>query len=392
MPDQVVQNTDEKNPLEEIGSTLANSLNKQANPLEEPANQMFESEPFFKEEEEEVKETVVATKETPVAELNEDGTPKTPVAETKTTEAAEITPEPIPEERFIGLLNEAISDSDVSLNSIDDLKAIIEENKKFKSNNEYKELSQEERARLEVGREYGDYGLYDRVMSIDTQKITPKEALWQAYQLDNPGKNPQFLEKAFEREFTKTYEEDPNDDFFKMLLEDKGQEAKDRIIGLQEDLKKLGQYSGSANTEDAAKEKDEADKKWYADVDKVLNNTDRVTYTLEDGLNINIVMDAKDKPLIQDAMDRPLEFLRSFITDENGKYDHEALCEFVLRNFYYKEALNEARKSGAAFREEKILKEKKNAVIETGKAGDLSAETKITDQLAKNFQNAFNNY
>lgn len=388
MPDQPIENTQELTPLESIGSTLAEALNKQDNPLEAEENDSFVARPFF-EEEEEIKEEVVAETEATEAkepELNEDGTVKEPVVET-----TPITPDQIPEEAFIGLLKGAINDPEISFDSLEDIKQAFEDSKKFKeANGQLQGLSQEERARIEVGREFGDFGLFDRVMGIDTNKISHKEALRQVFFLDNIGKNIQFLEKTFERDFARTYDEEPDEEFSKMSLENNGQEAIDKIIEVQEGLKKRGQISGSADQEDAKKAKIEEDNKWFAEVDKVIEKNDRVTYTLEDGLVINIVMDAKDKNTIRDAMDNPIGYMKSQFTDETGKVDHEDLLEFVLRNMYYETALNEAKKSGAAFREDKILKEKKNAVIENPKAGSADTRTNVSDQIASNLSRLIN--
>jgi hypothetical protein len=364
-------------------SKVAEALNRQHNPLEEVKAEEFVARPFF---EEEVKEEVSAETTEIKPELNEDGTPKTP--EVKAEEGKVVEDKQVD---LLGLLNTTINDPEISFSSVEEIKAIVAENRKFKeAEGQLRELTQEERARIEIGREYGDFGLFDRVMSIDTDKITPKEALRQVYFLDNIEKNPQFLEKAFEKEYIKTYEEESDEEFSKMLLENNGQEAINQINELKNDLKKRGQISGGANPEDAKKAKEEQDKKWFADVDKVMSKSDRVTYNLEGGLAINIVMDAKDKQLIQNAMDRPVDYLKSLITDENGNYDHEALFEFIIRNEYYENALEEARKSGAATREERILKEKKNVIIDTAKAGDAGTETKLSDQLATNFRQLIN--
>lgn len=363
-------------------SKVAEALNQQNNPLENPLNQEFVTQPFFGEEEikEDNKEEVVETVET----TDKPEEVKTPVVEVKTEE------KPV-EVDFLGLLNNAINDTDLSFGSVDEIKAIVAENRKYKEiEAQFQELSQEERARIELGRESGDFGLFDRVMGIDTKSITPKEALRQVFMLDNLDSNPQYLEKKFEKDFIKTYEEETDEEYSKMELENNGRKAISRIIELQEDLKKRGQVSGGVNPEEAKKAKEELDNKWFADVDSVMSKSDRVTYSLEGGVDINIVMDANDKKLIQDAMDRPVEYLKSLITDEKGNYDHQALFEFIIRNEYYENALEEARKSGAANREEKILKEKKNAVIEVVKAGDAGAETKLSDQLAGNFRKLIN--
>lgn len=369
-------------------SKVAEALNMQNNPLENPLNQEFVMQPLFEEEVAEVKNEEGVVVEAEIKpELNEDGTVKTPVVEVK--------PEIVEEKAvdFVELLNTAINDPDISFGSVEEIKAVIAENRKFKElEAQYQELSQEERARLEIGRESGDFGLFDRVMGIDTSKISHKEALRQVFMLDNLDGNPQYLEKKFEKDFIKSYEEEADEDFSKLELENNGRKAIDKLIELQADLKKRGQVSGGTNPEDVKKAKVEADNKWFADVDNVMSKSDRVTYKLEDGLEINIVMDANDKKFIQDAMDRPVEYLKSLITDDKGQYDHDALFEFIVRNEYYENALEEARKSGAANREEKILKEKKNAVIESVKAGDTGVETKLNDQLANNFRQLISNH
>lgn len=377
----------EKSPVEFIGETMANSINKQANPLEESSNQTFVSEPFFKEEEKAVEKTEEGTEVKAVEEE------KKPETEVKTEVKAPEVETKAPEVDVVALLNE----SGVAVTSVDQIKSLIEENNNFKkAESEYRELTQEERARIEVGREYGDFGLYDRVMKIDTKSITPKEALRQIFMLDNLNGNPQYLEKKFEKDFAKTYEEESDEDYSKLELENNGQEAINTIIELQKDLKERGKISGGTDPEQAQREQEERDSKWYASVDAVLSKSDRISYELEDDSTkekfaINIVMDAKDKQLIQDAMDRPLEYLRSKITDEKGNYDLEAWFEFVLRNENFEKALDEARKSGAAVREESILKAKKQTVIESGKAGDPGNAGKPIDQIAKSFQQMINN-
>jgi hypothetical protein len=382
----------------EVANSMADLMSK-ASPLEAANNsKTFVAEPFFKEEETTTEEPKEATTETPLAEKKPETTATTEEKPTEKTEeaaqtqVAEPVVEQIPEHEFVNLVNQAIADPDVTFGSIQELKAIVEENKKFKAiEAQYKELTQEERARIEVGREFGDFGLYDRVTGIDTAKLSPKEALRQVYFIENIGKNPQFLEKAFEKQYVKTYEEDPDEEFSRMLLENNGQEAIKTIVELQQDLKKRGQISGGADPEDAKKAKEDQDNAWFAAVDTVLSKNDRVTYDLGEGVKINIVTDVKDKQIIQNAMDRPVEFLRSLITDKDGNYDHEALFEFIHRNVYYEKALEEARKAGAATKEESFLKEKKNQVIESGKAGDVGTESKLSDQMAGNFRQLINN-
>jgi hypothetical protein len=390
MPEEVIEaKVEAQNPLESIGETLANSLNKQANPLETPSNQMFVAEPFFKEEEK-IEEKVEESVE--VKAVEEEKKPETEVkTEEKPTET-QIEAK-APEVDLVALLNE----SGVPVNSVDQIKSIIEENNNFKkAESEYRELTQEERARIEVGREFGDFGLYDRVLSIDTTKISHKEALKYEYFFDNLDSSPGFLEKTFEREFKKKYEEDPDEDYSKDALEENGRKALNKIIELQKDLKERGKISGGIDPEQAQREQEERDNKWFADVDAVLSKSDKISYELEDDSTkekfaINIVMDGKDKQRIQDAMDRPLDYLSSKITDEKGNFDHEALYELIMRNEYFEKALDEARKSGAAVREESILKAKKHTVIESGKAGDPGNESKPIEQIAKSFQQMIHN-
>jgi hypothetical protein len=387
MAEERTVNTPQLTVTEENGKAIAEALANQQALNETPKDESFKPEPFIMDEEgvvpEEKKEEVVEKQE-----LNEDGTPK--ATETKPVDPLEPITEQIPEEQFVEALNSALNDPDVSFKSLDDIKALVSENKKLKESTEFQSLTQEERARIEVGREFGDFSLFDRVMGIDTTKLANKEALKQVYFLDNIGKNPQFLEKAFEKEYTKTYEDESDEEFSKMLLENNGQEAINKLIGLQEDLKQRGKISGSANPEQTAEDRKKEDDKWFAAVDKVLETQDRITHKFKDGLSINIVMDAKDKHIIQDAMDKPVPYFISKFKDKDGNVNHEALYKVIMQLEYNEAALEEARKAGAAIHEEKILKDKKNTVIESGKAGDAETKPKLSDQFATNFRNLIN--
>lgn len=373
----------------EVVNALAESINKPFNPLGGTAHKTFVAEPFFKPEVPEEKKTEEEA-EKKEGEENKEGAITKPEAgggtEKKTEEEKlkEEEVEQIPETEFVRLLNETISDPDSSFGSIEDIKTLIAENKQFKENqNQLAGLTQEERARIEIGREFGDFGLYDRVSAIDTTKLSPKEALKQVFFLDNIGKPVQLLEKQFEKQYTKTYEEDPDEDYSKMLLESNGQEAMQTITELQKDLKQRGQISGAANSEEAKKVKEEQDNAWFAAVDQVISKNDRVTYDLGDGVKINIVKDVKDAQLFQNAMDRPVDFLKSLITDEKGNYNHKALFEFIFREVYREKILEEARKAGAAVKEESFLKKNKNSDVITETAGDANVKFNPADELAK---------
>jgi hypothetical protein len=153
MTEENISNTETKNPetiTNEFSKEFAEALNKQHNPLTEPVYEEFKSEPFFKEEEKPEEEVVSETK----------------VEETKEEEKVETKTEEVPEERkiteqdILGFLLE----NQVQVNSVDEIKSLLEENKKYKGiESELRELTQEERARLELGREHGDFGLYDHI-------------------------------------------------------------------------------------------------------------------------------------------------------------------------------------------------------------------------------------
>ncbi len=391
MPEQEKTNTEGQSQVENTNdfSKVAEAITAQHNPFEQVVHDTFESGPYILEEKK-GEDAEVKAEDKPDTIINKEQKEevkteaKPEVTETKTETKKEITAEEI-----LSSLNSTL---DSSFSSVEEIKSILEENQKYKqAENELRGLAQEDRARIQVGQEYGDYGLYDKVLGIDTSKLSPKEALKQVYLLENPGKSTQYLEKAFEKNYTKTYEEETDEEFSKLKLEEDGQDAIQKLIATQEQFKEFGKIDGGVDPEQQKKAKQAEDEKWFTAVDSVLNKTDRITYNLEDGLDINIVMDAKDKQVIQNAMDRPVEFLKSMITDEKGNYDHEALFEFIMRNVYFQQAFEEARKSGAAHREEKILKEKKNSVIETGKAGDPAAKTNVSEELAANIR-SFMNY
>jgi hypothetical protein len=360
-------------------------------------HKQFVAEPFHATElakevalpSDEAKSTETAATETKATEeakteATAEATPDQEATKVEDKPTEETAVEQIPESEFVAMLNEAIADPEISFNELAEIKALIEENRQFKeAASQLQGLTQEERARIEIGREYGDFGLYDRITSIDTASLTPKEAMKQVFFLENIGKNTQLLEKQFEREYTKKYEEDPDEDYSKMLLKQDGEDAIKALIGAQADLKKRGQISGGVDPEVAKKAKQKEDEAWLAAVDTVINKNKKATHTFADGLAIHSPVKDKDVPLIRDYCDRPIEFLRSLITDKDGKYDHDKLWNVVVRNVYWGDFMDEARKAGAAIKEESFLKEKKNAdVIKTPAAGDAEAKFDALNALA----------
>lgn len=369
------------------------TLTKADNPLDAPSrNQMFKAEPFFKEEATtELNE--VGTPKTPQGEkkpedkleLNPDGTQKTPVVEKQPeSTTTEETVEQIPEAQFVELLNQSLNDPEVSFGTIADIKSVIEENKKFKAaQDQLNELTQEERARIEVGRQFGDFGLFDRITSIDPAKITPKEALKQVYFIENRGKDPLYLEKTFEKEFSKVYAEDEDDpDYATLKLKSEGQDAINTIVEWQKDLKAKGKTSLQAEQENAKKDREAEDQKWFAAVDNVLSKSDRISFKAEDGTVINVVMDAKDKKDIQAAMDSPIPYLKSLIVDEKGNYDYSKLFEFVMITKYQNQIRNEAYKVGQATKHEALLKTNREPT-KASAAGNVNSPLNLAEAFAK---------
>lgn len=287
-------------------------------------------------------------------------------AETSTEQIeTTITQEPLElpeldEYDVVGLLQE----SGLEVDSLQEIQEALDLRVKYKeAQSEFSGLTEDERRRIAITRKFGDPMLYDKVSLINADLIPEKEILKQVFFLQNSGKSQLFLNEQFERTFKRDYETFEEDDeqeqkFLKLKLEEDAKEARDLMKQFQDELKGTTLGTTAADTT-KPEDTEEYQKNWTASVDRVLENADKIIYEV-DGAQISVVMDPTSREAVQQAMYDPIAWITALISDENGNVDHEAEFEFVMRNIFFEKILGEAKNTGRATFQEAQLKAAKN--------------------------------
>lgn len=300
-----------------------------------------------------IPEPEVTTEEIPVVTEEQPGaTPEVApevISEIPTMEIPELD-----EYDVIGVLQEA----GLTVQSFQQIQEALALQQKYtESQKELSGLSDDEKRRIAVAREFGDATLYDRVTSINADVIPDKEILRQIYFLRNTDKSVDYLTKQFDRDFKREYEDDDDEDFLKSKLANDVRLARETMKHFQEELK--SKTIGTPAAEQPVDDSEERRQAWMGSANQILENADKITYTV-DGAQISIVMDPTSKAIVQQAMYDPIGFINELITDEKGKVDHEALYELIMRNIYFEKLLSEAKNTGRANFQETQLKQLKN--------------------------------
>jgi len=258
----------------------------------------------------------------------------------------------------VGVLQEA----GISVNSFKEITEALQLRDQYKTTQkEFSGLSEDEKRRIAVARKFGDPNLYDRVTSVNADVLPEKEILRQIYFLENSGKSIDFLSKQFERNYKKDYEtieEEEDQDFIRLKLQEDAREAREKMKAFQDVLK--AETLGGAETQETPDDTEERNQAWRGSVDYVLDNADRVAYSIGE-TEISIPMDPASRDIIQNAMYDPIRFIMEAISDDNGNTDHEALFEFIMRNVNFEKILAEAKNTGRANFQETQLRQLRNA-------------------------------
>lgn len=258
------------------------------------------------------------------------------------------------ENDIVGVLQEA----GLSVQSFQQIQeALAIKDQYTKTQKEFSGLSDDERRRIAVSREFGDATLYDRISAINADVIPDKEILRQIYFIENSGKSIDFLTKQFDRNYKKDYEEDEDEDFLKLKLAEDARLARETMKNFQEVLKSktIGDTAKDQPIDDSV----ERQQAWRANADKILESNDRVIYTIGDS-QISVPMDPSSKAIVQQAMYDPMGFIKEAISNEDGSIDHEALFEFIMRNVNFEKILTETKATSRANFQETQLKTLRN--------------------------------
>lgn len=280
--------------------------------------------------------------------------------------------------------------------SIEEIKEAAKAYKeKQESEQQFQGLTEEEIARINAGREFGDYKLYDELKSLDPQNLDNKEVLRQQFFLDekNRGRDPEYLNKKFEKEYKAKYvpSEDEDEEDKKFYADEEKEAAKDARKELENKKQKLQELAqknvkGEENEPDP-KEEQKQDEEWYDMVDNTLKQHDSVEQTVENkeaNFSVDISRNKKKEEMVQKAMDQPGQLVKELIGDKNDNVDPSNLHDFVVWNTHREEILTEVYKQGQNDMKEQFLKDRKNNDPQkANKGGEKQTEGKsLADGLA----------
>lgn len=247
-------------------------------------------------------------------------------------------------------LNEQWRSEGLKFESLNDIPKLVKSYNDLLTKSKSQDLTPEEKTRIKIARETGDWTLYDRVSTIDTQSITAVDALKAKLILENPKLPPSIIDKKFEADLNARmahYDED----LAAELLKVEGNEAKAWLDAKKQSMKPAEDSTEIVDTK-------EADNKWFEGVDKVIGviqqNKNRITYEFDEK-EINVDIDQTELIELRDAMDKPYEWLKDRALNDDGSYDFQKLAHLVLKDMHHDKIVKEAYERGRVDQEQYIL-------------------------------------
>lgn len=355
----MAENTEQQQNTEAIAEII-NQVDNPFQQFEEPVSSEFVTESLFGD---------------PVEEQEGDV-----ALQGNSTEQSEVNADDEDEsEDPVSWLNEQWREQGLKINSLDDVPAIYKELQKLAAGTK-SDLSKEEQARIKLGRETGDWGLYDRIVSVDTSKIDNTEAMKTKFFLENPKMPRLVAEQLFERNLKKSITEDDSEEFIKHYLEYEGAQAKQW----------LEEKKASINTAEDSKveEVKQDDSNWFKGVDAIISqlaqDKNLVTYELE-GKEVNVDIDQDELLELRDAMDNPQGWIRDNILNEQGGWDFEKLAQLILRDMHNHKISKEFYELGRVHEQQHFLGKQRGTTQQTA-TGAPRNNTDPRDNVAQVFR------
>lgn len=278
-------------------------------------------------------------------------------------------------------LNEQWREKGVKIESLDEIPQIINAYNKLVSEKPTA-YSAEEQARIKLGRETGNWQLYDQVVSIDTTKIEAREAMRTKFVLERPTMSTALANQMFEKELKRVLSEDDSEEFIQQYLEYEGALAKKWL----DDKKASINTAEDSNVDEKAKESEGG---WFKGVDEVINqlvlDKNQITYELEDGKAINVVIDQDELQELRDMMDSPQAWIRDNILNDQGGWDFEKLAQLMLKNMHSDKISKEFYELGRVDQERHLLSKQRGTTQQTA-TGAPKSNVDVRDNFAQAFQ------
>lgn len=309
----------------------------------------------------------------PTTEVTE---PVAPAVEAPISEDVETNDDPV------SWLNEQWRSQGVKIESLDDVPAIFAEYKRLIAEKP-QEYTLEERSRIKLARDTGNWNLYDQIVSVDTKTIEPTDAMRIKFVLEHPEMARPFAEKLFEKNLKSSISEEDSEEFIAQYLDHEGNIAKRWL-----DDKKASINIAEDSKVDEVKQSDD---QWFANVDKVINQIAQekfeVTYEVEDK-SVNVVIDQDEFRELRDAMDSPQTWLRDNILNEQGGFDHLKLAQLIIKDLHSAKTNKEFYELGRVHQEQHLLNKQRGVTTATTATGAPRNNSDPRDDIA----NVFNKY
>lgn len=197
---------------------------------------------------------------------------------------------------------------------------------------------------------------FHHIMSIDADKLTPKELQFEAYMLreenadliDSPAKAWDYFEAEYGKDFGEV-EVDGTDDNSDQILKRKHQIATNGAKSIIE--QKQAQFQSETPKEDTEQVLSPEELEVYnSSMDAALNGYDGITLNFsEDGEGMNFALDQMSKQDFQHYVRNPNEWLTDTLTgfiDERGSFNSSGFADFMIMAMNSKEIADLSYKQG----------------------------------------------
>lgn len=275
-------------------------------------------------------------------------------------------------------LNEQWREKGVKIGSLDEIPQIINAYNKLLSEKPTA-YSAEEQARIKLGRETGNWQLYDQIVSIDTTKIEAREAMRTKFVLERPTMSTVLANQMFEKELKRVLSEDDSEEFIQQYLEYEGAIAKKWL----DDKKASINIAEDSNVEEKVQQ---SDGEWFKSVDSVIDqivlDKNLITYELEDGKAVNVVIDHEQLQELRDAMDSPQGWIRDNILNEHGSFDHMKLMQLIIKNMHSDIISKEFYELGRTHEQQHLLSKQRGTLTPQIATGAPRNNTDMRDNVA----------
>lgn len=275
--------------------------------------------------------------------------------------------------------------SNGAIKSLDEIPSILEENTRLKGELEKpKEIPfPNEKAKLvyeyamkAVGLEPQAAGQYIHIMQLEADKLSDKDAQFEAFHLTRPDLSRSKAEDIFNRKYEQKFADLETDLLQRDDHEVATREAKEKIKSMQKG------YS-EAKSEQPGAEESEVDSKQteaiYKAFDEITSDFEGVSIQYGDlpEETLNVKLSAEEVSEFNSYLKEPLKLIQKIIADcsKDGVLDPEAYTSEMFAVFKRHEARQESFNLGKTAGQLKTIKEAKNAGKKEEK-GEAATKTK----------------